>query len=122
MLRSVCVLLVGYTEGPETLLSKGSFYTGTAVSTVEPVTGLAGSLCLPVPLQYGLSLGLLPPHPTSWEGWRASADYLESILTVSSTPPSHRWLGPMVSVVSLFPQLHRPCSPRMAQPHTPLFG
>lgn len=28
----------------------------------------------------------------------------------------------MVAMVSLFPQLHRPCSPYFAQPHTPLLG
>lgn len=122
MLCSVCVLLVGYIEGPETLLSKVSIYTGTAASTVEPVTGLAGILNLPAISPVWPIFGPPLPHSTSWKGWRALADYLESVLTLSSTPPSHRWLGPMVSMVSLFPQLHRPCSPGMAQPHTPLFG
>lgn len=94
MLCSVCVLLVWYIEDPKTLLSKVSFYTGTAASTVEPVTGLAGIPSLPAPLQYGLSLGLLSPHPTSWKGWRASADYWEGIHTLSSTLlPTGGW-GP----------------------------
>jgi hypothetical protein len=53
---------------PRNSSEQGFLYTGTAGSTVEPVTGLAGSPGLPAPQQYGLSLGLLPPHPTSWKG------------------------------------------------------
>ncbi|KAL6074770.1 hypothetical protein STEG23_019076, partial [Scotinomys teguina] len=41
---------------------------------------------------------------------------------VVTGPCDNWWLGPMVIVVSMFSQLHRPCSPNVAQSYPPVFG
>lgn len=102
-----------------------SFGTGAAGSTVEPATGLPGIRLPRFPPRFPapLPLGKSKPRASSLPSPASSSGAQEpraDSLGVSSPHP--RRLGPVVPVVPLLWHLHRPGSPRLAQPQPPLSG